>query len=183
MLKEQVIKAYNFAKRKHSGQKRAFSKLPYFSHPKYVARLLESLTKKETLIIAGLLHDTLEDTNTTYDEIEKKFGVIVADIVLSLTIDKEQKNKLGKKECLKRKLSNMTDDGFTVKLADRYHNVLFLDRDEVPKSFIEKYYHETIYVFGNLDRHLTEVQKVLLENIFAVIHMIGIKYKLNGGSK
>ena len=68
-------KVYLFAREKHAGQKRKISKLPYFSHPIRVSQLLREFEVE--VIAAGLLHDVLEDTNTSVDEIRSQFGDII----------------------------------------------------------------------------------------------------------
>ena len=82
--KELIEKAYEFAKRKHQGQFRKSGE-PYFSHPAEVAYILAELKMDVPTIVAGLLHDTLEDTDTTYQELEEEFGREVAFIVKGVT--------------------------------------------------------------------------------------------------
>ena len=75
-----IEKAYLFAEKKHEGQIRK-SGDPYISHCIGVAMILADLQGGPATIIAGLLHDTIEDTGTTKEEIEKEFGKEVADLV------------------------------------------------------------------------------------------------------
>ena len=82
-----VLRAASFAARKHHGQTRADNQTPYFSH---VARVTLILTHvfgcdDEEVLTAALLHDTIEDTATDYDEIAELFGTQVADYVVTLT--------------------------------------------------------------------------------------------------
>lgn len=80
-----IIKASAFANKKHQGQKDDDG-LSYFeAHLKPVAEVLMRLNAPEVCIAAGFLHDTLEDTKTTYDELKREFGYKVADIVLEVT--------------------------------------------------------------------------------------------------
>lgn len=83
------MKAYVFAKEAHGEQKRRYSGLPYFCHPKGVARMVEDLTKDEDMIIAALLHDVVEDCGVTFDDICEMFGDNVDRLVRQLTSNKE----------------------------------------------------------------------------------------------
>jgi (p)ppGpp synthase/HD superfamily hydrolase len=79
-----MIKIHNaiiFASRKHASQVRKGTDIPYISHPMEVMDILRQNGCSENVIIAGILHDTLEDTNTTPAEIENKFGGDVLSIV------------------------------------------------------------------------------------------------------
>ncbi|KAL0487569.1 guanosine-3',5'-bis(diphosphate) 3'-pyrophosphohydrolase [Acrasis kona] len=79
-------KALIFAKEKHKGQTRSDG-TPYINHPSRVANTVKEFTDNEEVIAAGYLHDTLEDTETTYEEIENEFTPLVAKIVKELTSD------------------------------------------------------------------------------------------------
>src|SRR6056297_112204 len=117
MLKEVVNKAYNFSKVKHEGQVRKFSGLPYFSHPKYVARIIEELTNDPAMVAVALLHDVLEDTDATLQELEEEFGQEIAELVKELT--NPEKMLPNKKLYLADKLANqISDKALLIKLAD-----------------------------------------------------------------
>jgi len=129
--KELIEKAYEFAKRKHQGQFRKSGE-PYFSHPAEVAYILAELKMDVPTIVAGLLHDTLEDTDTTYQELEEEFGREVAFIVKGVTKlegysfqSKEEKEA----ESFRNLLISLAEDirVLIVKLADRLHNMRTLD--------------------------------------------------------
>jgi (p)ppGpp synthase/HD superfamily hydrolase len=76
-----IFKAIEFATRAHSGQYRKGTKLPYIVHPLGVAKILIECDSPEHLIVAGILHDTVEDTSATLDEIKQTFGWDIADLV------------------------------------------------------------------------------------------------------
>jgi (p)ppGpp synthase/HD superfamily hydrolase len=80
-----VERAIALAMRAHEGQSRKDGQLPYVVHPVTVALILSRYTGDEDTIIAGLLHDVLEDTLVTADEIERAFGEKVRDTVLDVT--------------------------------------------------------------------------------------------------
>ena len=107
-----------------TGKKRAFaSHLDYFVHPKAVARIIEHLTKDEELIVVALLHDTLEDTDLTYEEIESQFGKEIADWVQELTLPDKLKRE-DKKEVLAERMRVMSFEDLTVKLSAFREEVL-----------------------------------------------------------
>src|SRR6478609_7016036 len=81
---ELLNRAYVYAMQKHGAQKRA-SGDPYFSHPLEVAAILTDLKLDDATIAAALLHDTIEDTETTRAEIERLFGKDIAILVEGLT--------------------------------------------------------------------------------------------------
>lgn len=83
-----VERALEFAKQAHEGQKRKNSNAPYIVHPIAVAKILEESGLSQEVIAAGLLHDTVEDTPVTLEDITEHFGEIVSNIVASHTEDK-----------------------------------------------------------------------------------------------
>ena len=123
--------AYVYAMQKHGAQFRA-SGDPYFSHPLQVAALLTDLKLDDATIAAALLHDTIEDTDATKDEIERRFGKEIASLVVGLTkikkldlVSKEAKQA----ENLRKLLLAIVEDVrvLLVKLADRLHNMRTLN--------------------------------------------------------
>jgi GTP pyrophosphokinase len=120
-------RAYVFSVARHGSQKRA-SGDPYFSHPIEVAGILTDLFLDDKTIVTALLHDTIEDTLTTTEEIEQKFGPEVARLVDGVTklskIEAQTENERAA-ENLRKFLLAMSDDirVLLVKLADRLHNM------------------------------------------------------------
>ena len=90
---ETLSKAYNFALNAHKDQKRD-SGDPYLTHPVAVANILTDLKLDSATIATGLLHDTIEDTKTTYKMVEKEFGKEVADLVEGVTKISELEGKI-----------------------------------------------------------------------------------------
>jgi len=120
-------RAYVYAMRAHGNQKRA-SGAPYISHPLEVAAILTDLKLDDATIVAALLHDTIEDTETTREEIDKLFGSQIGRLVEGLT--KIQKldlvsKKAAQAENLRKLLLAIADDVrvLLIKLADRLHNM------------------------------------------------------------
>ncbi|MBC1475565.1 bifunctional (p)ppGpp synthetase/guanosine-3',5'-bis(diphosphate) 3'-pyrophosphohydrolase [Listeria grandensis] len=81
-------RASDFAEEAHQTQRRKITGEPYFSHPRNVANLLRGAGFREEVVAAGFLHDVVEDTPVTLDEVRALFGEDVADLVASHTEDK-----------------------------------------------------------------------------------------------
>jgi len=122
-----IVKAYNFAENAHAGQYRKSGE-KYFIHPVYVSLILAELELDESTIIAGLLHDVIEDTKYTYEHIEKEFGEEIALLVDGVTklgrINYETKEER-QAENLRKMFLAMAKDirVILIKLADRLHNM------------------------------------------------------------
>ena len=120
-------RAYVFSMQAHGSQKRANGD-PYFSHPIEVAGILTDLRLDDETIATAILHDTIEDTVATYEQIEKAFGPSVARLVDGVTklskIEAQTENERAA-ENLRKFLLAMSDDirVLLVKLADRLHNM------------------------------------------------------------
>ena len=163
MIKQGVVDAYIFAKDAHEGQLRKFTSLPYFSHPKYVARLVEDFVPDNTdMVISALLHDVVEDTHVDLQTIYNKFGDHVGDLVQELTSIKP--SKMSKRRYLLEKMNGMSEEALIIKLADRLHNVQFLESDGVVRTFIKRYVEETNFIMLRLDNHLKNALVVILRD-------------------
>ena len=122
-----IERAVDFARVKHEGQLRASGE-PYYTHPVEVASLLADMKMDPATIITAILHDTLEDTATTMDELKKLFGEDVANMVngVSKLSRIEGQSVEGKQaENFRKLVLAMSDDirVLLVKLADRLHNM------------------------------------------------------------
>jgi len=127
---QRLAKAYNFAAQKHRKQRRKDTeKTPYINHPIDVVNILTEtgVTDTDTLI-AGVLHDTIEDTDTTPEEITKEFGEHVTKYVLECSDDKSL-DKVARKRLQIEHALHISDAAKLVKLADKYSNCrdLFLN--------------------------------------------------------
>src|SRR6478672_12120210 len=131
-----INRAYVFSMKAHGAQKRA-SGDPYFSHPIEVAGILTDLKLDDLTIATAILHDTIEDTLATPDEIEKHFGKDVARLVDGVTklskIEAQSENERAA-ENLRKFLLALSDDirVLLVKLADRLHNMRTLHHIKNP---------------------------------------------------
>jgi guanosine-3',5'-bis(diphosphate) 3'-pyrophosphohydrolase len=145
-------RAYVYAMRAHGAQKRA-SGDPYISHPLEVAAILTKLRLDDATIIAAILHDTIEDTAATRDEIEKLFGQQIATLVDGLTKIKKLdlvSKKAAQAENLRKLLLAIADDVrvLLVKLADRLHNMRTLHH--VPPEKRARIAEETLDIYAPL---------------------------------
>lgn len=133
-----IIEAIQFASEKHKGQVRRGSGLPYVTHPIIVSHLILKYKGEshhiEELQIAALFHDLLEDTDTSYFEIEKRFGSLVASLVQELTSDPKEIKKVGKNKYLMNKMITMSRYAFILKLVDRLSNIL----DQPGEAYVKK---------------------------------------------
>ena len=174
MLKTLVVKAYSFAENAHKGQTRTFTGLPYFTHCKGVARLVENITKDEMLIAAALLHDVLEDTKTTYEELCLEFGTKVAILVKDLSNDPIQCKIMGKPAYLAEKLLKLNSNALLIKLFDRLHNVKHLKDDCVKKEFVKKYTAETEFILQELtaNRLLDKPHSIVVAQIMEQVQLL-----------
>ena len=128
---ETLSKAYTFALNAHKDQKRD-SGDPYLTHPVAVASILTDLKLDSATIATGLLHDTIEDTQTTYKTVEKEFGKEVADLVDGVTKISEIEGKIienSKAENIRKLILATSKDIriLLVKIADRLHNMRTLN--------------------------------------------------------
>ncbi|WP_256942420.1 HD domain-containing protein [Bacillus sp. OV166] len=76
-----IQKAINFAAKAHKNQYRKSTDIPYITHPFAVGMLLQEAKCTDAVVAAGILHDTIEDTPTIYEELTEKFGVQIANLV------------------------------------------------------------------------------------------------------
>ena len=153
---ELVRKAYVFAAAGHAGQTR-LSGEPYLSHPLAVAYTLAGLRLDGATVAAGLLHDTVEDTKATIEDIDESFGEEVADIVDGvtkislLTFDSKEAQQA---ENIRKMILAMNEDMrvLFVKLADRLHNMRTLEYMKPEKQW--RIARETMDIYAPLANRL-----------------------------
>src|SRR4029453_14655516 len=153
---ELVNRAFRFSEKSHLGQQRASGE-PYLSHPLEVAGLLVDFKMDVTTVTAGLLHDVLEDTSATKDDLQREFGAEIADLVDGVT-------KIGKlafssreerqAENFRKMVVAMAHDlrVLMIKLADRLHNMRTLDYLAPEKA--KKIAQETLDIYAPLAHRL-----------------------------
>lgn len=118
-----LLGALHFAARKHAGQKRKDGITPYINHPIAVAELLARIGKVEDIVIlqAALLHDTVEDTDTSPEELEGVFGCAVRDMVLEVTDDMSLPKK-ERRELQVKHAPSLSPGAKLIKIADKTCN-------------------------------------------------------------
>lgn len=126
-----IIKAYSFGDAAHEGQFRNSGE-KFFIHPFHVAMILADLSMDTATIVAGLLHDVIEDTDISYEDVVREFSKEIADLVEGVTKLKKLKYKTKQEnqaENLRKMVLAMSKDirVIIVKLADRLHNMRTLE--------------------------------------------------------
>ncbi len=149
---EKILAAATYSASKHNNQKRASGE-PYIIHPLAVGEILIQLKMDADTIVAGLLHDTIEDTDTTYEELAELFGQSVADMVESETKIsnlKAMSRSAQEAETIRKMFFAMSKDirVIIIKLADKLHNMRTLQhlKPERAKEIAE----ETLDIFAPL---------------------------------
>ena len=153
---EEINNAFLYAKNGHQGQKRKSGE-EYITHPLHVAIYLAELNFDIDTIKAALLHDLVEDTDITYQDIKKTFGKEVADLVDGVTkLDKIKYNSReeAKADAIRKMVIAMSKDirVLILKLADRLHNIETIEFHK--KWTQEKIANETLYVYAPLAHRL-----------------------------
>lgn len=177
-LSKLEAKAWDFAREKHEGQFRKFIKSSYFDgHLSKVNGLVKQYNTNERILCASILHDCLEDTDTTYQEIVEEFGIEVADLVMELTSKEDMIETMGKSDYLLDKMSTMSDDALIIKLCDRLQNIS--DSYTASERFRSNYYKETRYIIDRLSdvRQLNVTHRRIVEQINGLLDNIKTRYQ------
>jgi len=175
-----VKKSKEFATKAHKGVYRKGvdekgEKIPYIIHPDSVAKIVHEVKNSEHIahiLAAAYLHDTVEDTDTKLEDIEKEFGSVVMQLVSELTSDKEKLEISGKEEYLIDKMIGMSSWALVIKLADRLHNLSDFEQimsgtNEKRKKWAKKYAQQTKNIIEELEwyRDLSNSQQELIRRI------------------
>lgn len=172
-----IIRAADFAAVKHRNQKRKDpEETPYINHPIGVANILvtEGKISDPDVIQAALLHDTVEDTDTTLDEIEKHFGVVVRGIVAEVTDDKSLP-KMTRKQLQIEHASKSSYEAKLVKLADKLYNLRDLLQC-TPKGWSEERVQEYFLWASKVVKELQGTNKELEEELKKIFISRGIPW-------
>jgi guanosine-3',5'-bis(diphosphate) 3'-pyrophosphohydrolase len=174
-----VRRAYEISLQHHSGQQRASGE-PYLVHPLEVAILLAEMKLDTTAIAAGLLHDSIEDTAFTVEELKRQFGEQVAHIVEGVTkiskIDFASREE-AQAENVRKMMLAMVDDirVVLIKLADRLHNMRTLQHLSAERQ--QKIAKETLEIYAPLAHRLGmgKVRGELEDLSFPYVDPVGYK--------
>jgi (p)ppGpp synthase/HD superfamily hydrolase len=167
-------RAKKFAAEKHAGQFRRATGEPYITHPEAVEKLLAEYKSShhiDELCAAAYLHDTLEDTDATIEELDREFGSLVASLVYELTNDAAVRAGFEDKEAyMNAKLLFMTPYALDIKLCDILANLI----DSPTSSQRQWLRHRYEFLFGNgqLPRKLTATQIRILDRIGRELELV-----------
>lgn len=124
-----LFEAIEFAARAHHGQFRKASPVPYILHPLSVARILIECGASNDVVVAAVLHDVVEDTNVSGDELRAEFGDEVSRLVQGVSEpNRKAKWEVRKQEAL-RHFENAPQDVLLLELADKLDNIREIERD------------------------------------------------------
>ena len=125
-MEEKLQEAIEFATEAHGDQKRKYTGEPYITHPIAVMEIVREVPHTEEMLIAAVLHDTVEDTPVTIEDIKTKFGTKVAELVNGLTdvSRPEDGNRKTRKAMDRAHLAKQNAEVQTIKLADLIHNTM-----------------------------------------------------------
>ena len=144
-----------FAKTKHAGQKRDNGD-DYIVHPIRVAKLVDYYKgqyskNRDVILAASLLHDTLEDTYTSFLELKDNFGAAVASLVEEVTSATFSSKIIGKAKYLAEKMQMMTNYALIIKLADRLDNMRDLGSTSEEKK--QRTINDNLFILDYLPKH------------------------------
>lgn len=180
-----IDKAILFATKAHQGSLRKGSKLPYILHPLEAGVIVSAMTNDENVIAAAILHDVLEDTSVTYEELKNEFGD-AADYVQAESENKRRELppeatwKIRKQETIDHLTAETSREIKMIALADKLSNIRSMYQDyqligdALWERFHEKrkeeqgwYYKSLVDALKDLDRFLAwQEYKVLVEKVF-----------------
>lgn len=166
-------KAIIFATNAHSGSFRKGTNLPYIIHPMEVASIVSTMTDDRSVIAAAMLHDTVEDTNTTIDDIRREFGDKVADLVSSESENKREDLpsgdtwKIRKQETVGRLKNESSKEAKMIALGDKLSNIRAIWRDyntigdKLWGRFNQNDPHEILWYYGAVAESLADLKDEL----------------------
>lgn len=171
--------AREFAEKAHKGQKRSFSDEPYVNHPYSVAKILYDMGASTDLVIAAILHDTLEDTPVTMFELEAEFGAMITSLVWWVSepskIEESKHRKPTKhqrKAEFNSKISAAPTKAQTLKAADILHNTL----DMIKYGHMNTGRAERFAIAKRTTTHLLKgANKELLKKVFKALDELDAK--------
>ena len=172
MISSTYQKAIEFAAEAHEGQKRKKSDIPYISHPYAVAAILQQQKCKEHVIIAGVLHDTVEDTDVTIEDLLREFGQVIADIVAGVTEPSKDLSWEQRKTNMVNVIKTAPKEVKFVSCADKLHNLHTVIRthkkigDRVWERFSRGYEGQKWYAESMVDSLFFGLDPIHLKPMF-----------------
>lgn len=168
-----IEKAIGFAVKVHSGTLRKGTNLPYILHPMEAAAIAAQMTDDQEIIAAAVLHDTIEDTETTAEDIRKEFGARVADLVSSNTENKRRELPAADTWLIRKQetIEHLKTASFAVKtvvFADKLSNLRAMVTDYISEGetfwnrFEMKDPHKHVWYYGAMLEPFEELGDTLL---------------------
>jgi len=174
-------KAVRFATEVHRTQKRKGKDIPYITHPMAVALILSRVTNDENIIIAGILHDTMEDCvpygSISKQFIESEFNADIARMSCDLTEEDKTLPWMERKLAALKHIPHMAHDSLLVKSADVLHNLSELNDDIVRdgESVFKKFNASKEDTIQRYKKLIPEIKKTWIQNPL----MIDLEYELD----
>ena len=160
---ELINKAIYFARKYHGDQKRKSGEL-YYTHPLEVAYMISDYNLKTDVIVASILHDTVEDTEVSVEMIQGTFGERIAEMVDRLTRDRPDGTKLSVEDILNNSYQEKDREVLLIKLFDRLHNIQTLGAispekvKKITKETLNFFIVTTMYMgYKNLEKTIYEI--------------------------
>lgn len=166
-------KAIIFATNAHSGSCRKGTSLPYIIHPMEVAAIVSTMTDSKAVIAAAVLHDTVEDTNATIEDIRREFGDEMAELVSSESENKRENLpssdtwKIRKQETVNRLKNESSKEAKMIALGDKLSNIRAIWRDyntigdKLWERFNQNDPHEILWYYGAVAESLADLKDEL----------------------
>ena len=165
-----IIDAVYFAAQKHTGQTRKGANAePYINHPVHVAHLLHTRggVSNTEILSAAVLHDTLEDTNTTEEELKEKFGETILGFVKEVTDDKTLPKKKRKQIQIEH-APHLSEGATYIKIADKISNITDITTSP-PKDWDMKRKQDYLNWAEAVVANCKEVNRPLLEHFYSIL--------------
>ena len=164
-----IDKAIIFAAKAHAGQVRKYSGIPYITHPLAVMEVVSTVEHDEDMLVAAILHDTVEDTETTINDISIYFGNDVAELVDCLTdVSKPSDgNRALRKKIDRLMIASASPQVKTIKLADLIHNSESISKCD--PEFAKVYMAEKKLLLGTLtggDKNLMKIATKIVDDYY-----------------
>lgn len=170
---EKVKEAARFAKEKHHGQRRRYTLEPYYEHCSGVAYIMSHYFEHdEDVLCASLLHDTIEDTETSLEEIEDNFGYFVSNFVDELTCKTPLSagNRKKRKEIELARIAKCSMEAQSIKMADIIDNMYSIARYDT--EFAKVYLPECLDLINYLDKSNEALRNSAKFNLYNAVQEV-----------
>lgn len=161
---DSVDHMFKYAKKHHdaTGAVRKHSGNPYWEHPESVASLAKAYGGTEEEVMTALSHDTLEDTDISVEDLAKKFGPRIAELVAEITNDNERIKQIGKEQYMNEELCELSHPALFVKLCDMLYNML----DYPKKQQAERMVRNLDYLLDKRADDIDDREAELIDSCF-----------------